>query len=99
MTDFSYQRPLGGTAQFGCSGYILDTPKAPKNTFRYYILALLAVVGLILAAIGLVFSLITTAAWASGILVVGLGAFCLAGYLARHGDLMHRQSATTWRPI
>ena len=83
MDNFSYQIPTGGTTQVLHSGYLIGTPKPPSRAF-HQIVALLAVAGLIVAGVGLVVSLITTDAWASVALIVGLGIFCLAGYLARY---------------
>ena len=98
MTNFSYQIPTGGTTQVLHSGYLIGTPRPPRRAF-HQMLALLAIAGLILAGIGLVVSIITTAAWASVTLIVGLGAFCLAGYLARYEMRTRGGTATTWRPI
>jgi hypothetical protein len=63
------------------SGYLIGTPRPPRRAF-HQMLALLAITRLILAGVGLVVSIITTAAWAGVTLIVGLGVFCVAGYLA-----------------
>jgi hypothetical protein len=45
-------------------------------------LSILAIIGIILIAIGLIAGIITPNAWAAGVFVAGMAAFCLAGYLA-----------------
>jgi len=95
MADYFYHAPLGNTDQSGYPTYVLGVPRRPKNSSRR-ILGILAITGLALSAIGLLTSLVSPAAWASGILVVGLMVFCIAGYLGRQSD--HRRSAT-WRLI
>jgi hypothetical protein len=49
-------------------------------------IGLFALIGIVVAVIGFVLSLVTLADWASVMLFVGLGIFCVAGLAARHDN-------------
>jgi hypothetical protein len=97
MTDLFYHETISGKKQIISPGYTVATPKISRNIFRQF-LALSAAGGLLVAAVGLIVGIITPHAWASGIFVVGVGLFCIAGYLARHSENVRRRSGQ-WRPI
>ena len=97
MTDFFYQEIISGRKKVLPSGYLIGTPQRSKSNFRY-VLSLVAAGGMLVAAIGLVAGIITPHAWAAGMFVVGVGLFCIAGYLARRSENVGRRSAQ-WRPI
>lgn len=97
MADFSYHENVAGNRQIASSGYRIATPLKSRNSFRY-ILSLIAACGILVAGIGLGAGIITARAWAAGIFVVGVGLFCIAGYLARHVENVRRRSVQ-WHPI
>jgi hypothetical protein len=95
MTD-TYYRYRSMNLFYREAGYEIGSPVQRRSKLRV-VLALLAIVGMALAAAGLVCSFITLAPWASGTLVIGLVIFSVAGYAARHIGRAH--SSRTWRPI
>jgi hypothetical protein len=97
MTNFFYRETTSGETQIISSGYTIGTPQKARGNFRH-ILALTAASGMLIAAVGLIVGIITPHAWAAGIFVVGVGLFCIAGYLARHSEKLRRR-AGQWRPI
>jgi len=59
------------------------------NSFREFIssyIGWIALIGIVVAVIGFVLSLVTLAEWASALLFAGLGVFCVAGMAARHDN-------------
>jgi len=97
MTELYYDKPIAGYGRIP-EGYVVATPKIPRNRFRYA-LAILSIIGMILTTIGLIAGIITPKAWAAGVFVAGAAAFCAAGYLARRSGNIRRGSVAAWRPI
>jgi len=76
MTEIYYDKIIG---VYGISGgYMVTTPHIARNKGRY-VLAILALIGIILAAIGLIAGVITPEPWAAGVFVAGVASFCIAG--------------------
>jgi hypothetical protein len=97
MTYLYYIKQVEGRINVS-EGYVLATPRIATSRFRNA-LAILAILGIVLSALGLVAGIIVPKAWAAGVFVIGAAAFCIAGYFARHNRNIRRRSVAAWQPI